>query len=410
LSVAIVCAAVWIPLFRYLSALRGGSFVELWTLLDIDSGASPLVPIVLVAAVPLILAGVEIRRQSLFGFIRGGRGVSEIRWRRHGVEVLARFVLGGPNKQDLSELADMNWFSIYLPRRLWVWVAGITLIAAVLVFEPSGAPVWTAYGVRFGWVIFTGVLVLQALLTIALLQFRTQWQICASLLPGLSRHSLASGFPHVPKEILPKSLFPKRLRLDALKILIEQMRACGLATVCAEHWLKKDFTRRVRPRWLASRAWKKSICRVVATLDIPQSGILRQPVITFLATASVMIVRELMSRLTLSLMMIGSCLAVLIGINATVSFQGSHRLLGLVWIDVIVAIAIVMWAFIQMDRDETLSLVSNTTPGQVDLNIDLLAKVGVYVVLPVLVLFISQFPGIGSSLRDVLGSVPAFKE
>lgn len=429
LPIVMLCAAVWISLVGYLSGLRGASVIELWTLLDIDSGASPLVTMLLVAAVPLIVSGVEMRRQLLYGFIPGDAEVLEDTqkdtqkgtrkdktrgtWRKRGVELLDRFLLGGLNKRDASELAALHRRSLYLPWRLWGIVAVTTAISVLAVFDLSAAPVWSANGVRFGWVIFIGILVVQALLGLALLQFITEWQICARLLRGLAMHSLAPAFPDVPKEILPKSLFPRRFRLETLKVLLDQMRECGLPTDEGEESLVKDLKRKIRPRWLASGAWKKSICPHVATLEIPRTGVRTQrekSVVTFLATAAVMIVRELMSRLTLSLMMIGSCLAVLIGINATVSFQGSHRLLGLVWIDVIVAIAIVMWAFIQMDRDETLSLVSNTTPGQVDLNIDLLAKVGVYVVLPMLVLFISQFPGIGSSLRDVLGSVPAFKE
>jgi hypothetical protein len=421
LPVVILCAAVWIPLVAYLSELRGRSFVELWSLLDIDSGASPLNAMLLVATVPLIVSSVEMRRQFLRGVVPGSHPVPEVTWTGRSVQLLDRFILGGLNDRDASDLAALHGRSLYLPWRPWVVVAAIVLASAVAVFDLSAAPVWSAHGIRFGWVVFTGILVAQALLSIALLQFMIEWQICARLLRGLARHTLASGFPHVPKEILPKSLFPRRLRLDDLKVLLDQMRACGLPTAKGERLLEEDLnperTRRssrsqlVRPRWLVSRAWKQSIGPEVDKQTIPSSPTQRDiPMITFLATASVMIVRELMSRLTLSLMTIGSCLAVLIGINAMVTFQGSHKLLGLIWVDVIVAIAIVMWAFIQMDRDETLSLVADTTPGQVDLNLDLLAKVGVYVVLPVLVLFISQFPGIGSSLRDVLGSVPAFKE
>ena len=100
-------------------------------------------------------------------------------------------------------------------------------------------------------------------------------------------------------------------------------------------------------------------------------------------------------------------MAILIGIQATTSFQGSHRLLALIWVDVLVVVVVVLGAFIQMDRDHTLSLITNTEPGQVNWNFDLLSKIAVYAVLPMLLLFVSQFPTLGSSIADMFSSVPS---
>jgi hypothetical protein len=65
-----------------------------------------------------------------------------------------------------------------------------------------------------------------------------------------------------------------------------------------------------------------------------------------------------------------------------------------------------MWAFIEMNRDPTLSLVTDTAPGRLDWNLDLLSKVAVYAILPLLALFASQFPQIGSNIADLFNSVP----
>jgi hypothetical protein len=126
----------------------------------------------------------------------------------------------------------------------------------------------------------------------------------------------------------------------------------------------------------------------------------------FLATAAVFVVRELLARLSVCLLLIGPSLAILIGIYGTVAFQGSHELLALIWVDVIAAVVIVMAAFIQMDRDATLSLVSDTVPGKLDWSFDLVSKFAVYALLPLLALFASQFPNIGTSIAEVFRSVP----
>jgi hypothetical protein len=56
-----------------------------------------------------------------------------------------------------------------------------------------------------------------------------------------------------------------------------------------------------------------------------------------------------------------------------------------------------------------LSLVTNTKPGKIDLNLDLLSKVAVYVLLPLLALFASQFPNIGANLADLFRSIPSIR-
>ena len=210
---------------------------------------------------------------------------------------------------------------------------------------------------------------------------------------------------------------PKRLRLDDLKALLDRMpatethfAATGVAILDTELRTHNEANAylRVKPRWFSSRAWTGPI-RAVVLSQIPPARPWtseQKDRCGFVAMACVMVVRELMARLTISLLLIGPCLALLIGIQATAPFQGSHALLGIIWVDVLATIGIVMSAFVQMDRDETLSLITDTDPGHIAWNFDLVSKVAVYVLLPLLILFASQFPGIGTSIADLFRSVP----
>jgi len=62
-------------------------------------------------------------------------------------------------------------------------------------------------------------------------------------------------------------------------------------------------------------------------------------------------------------------------------------------------IGTVFWIFVQMDRDTVLSLLNDTTPGQVDLSRGLVLRMLLYVGVPLLALLGAQFP---ESLRQIL--------
>jgi hypothetical protein len=126
---------------------------------------------------------------------------------------------------------------------------------------------------------------------------------------------------------------------------------------------------------------------------------------TLVATGVVLVVRELLSALGGSLILVGPAMMLLITLYATVYFDQSHCLLGLVWTDVLVAIVIVMAVFVWMDRNDVISRIRHSTPGEIDWNWDFVLKGLVYVALPLLTLFATQFPNIGSGLMQLLEPV-----
>ena len=89
----------------------------------------------------------------------------------------------------------------------------------------------------------------------------------------------------------------------------------------------------------------------------------------------------------------------------TVYIDKSHCLLGLIWVDVLIAIVVVMTVFVAFDRDTIISRIRHTTPGEIDWNWDFVVKLLLYAVLPLATLFATQFPEIGSSLMHILDPV-----
>jgi hypothetical protein len=119
----------------------------------------------------------------------------------------------------------------------------------------------------------------------------------------------------------------------------------------------------------------------------------------------VFVVRELLSRLSFNVLTMGPVLILLIVLYWTVYFDRSHALLGLIWFDVLIAMAAIMSVFVWIDRDVVISGIRGTTPGAIDWNWDFVSKILLYVVLPLLTLFATQFPDIGSSVMRFLQPV-----
>ncbi len=82
-------------------------------------------------------------------------------------------------------------------------------------------------------------------------------------------------------------------------------------------------------------------------------------------------------------------------------FQPKYSLMTLVWVLVLVSIGIDTWIFVEMERDPILSYMGKTAPGKISLSADFLKTVGLYVILPLITLAATQFPGVG----DVIFSV-----
>ena len=218
--------------------------------------------------------------------------------------------------------------------------------------------------------------------------------------------------------MIPEGVLPKRLRLDYLKALLDRMpatethfAATGVAILDTELRTHNEANAylRVKPRWFSE-----------SRIDGTDSS--RSPVPNTASAAM-----DERAEGSVRLRRNGVCHGGT-GVDGTAhDFSAAYRSMprtfdwhpghGTVSGQPRVAwgssgstssptIGIVMSAFVQMDRDETLSLITDTDPGHIAWNFDLVSKVAVYVLLPLLILFASQFPGIGTSIADLFRSVP----
>jgi hypothetical protein len=80
-------------------------------------------------------------------------------------------------------------------------------------------------------------------------------------------------------------------------------------------------------------------------------------------------------------------------------FQPREPLLLFSWISILIAVAVTLAVFIQLSRDNVLSLFSGTTPGDLNWTRDLVFRVLIHGVIPIIVLLGAQFP---EALRNIL--------
>ena len=371
--------------------------------LDVGTKMSPLLPLMAFGCVPLVLAVVELKRLRAFGLAsrQSPMPVADSRdaWRTT-LESVAPLAPGGLTGIK-DALVDSYRTLLFLPGP-WKAVPIVSTIAAFpAAFAVDPRPVLSVEGPLFGWSVVAVVLCLQWVFATALAQILYLSCATAQLLVRLARHPDSLPWELVPKELSQTGLVPKAPRLRDLALLAKDVS--GALTT-----LQKDLEARPAPRWFQSDTWAllrdrlKAITPATSTTAYPIALKSEQ---TFQAVSVVLVVRELLSRLSFSVYLVGPALALLVVLHSTLYFDRSHALLGLIWVDVVSAMVAIMSVFIWMDRDAVISGINHTTPGTIDWNWEFIWKVVVYVVLPLMTLFAAQFPGIGSGLVKLLEPV-----
>jgi len=268
-----------------------------------------------------------------------------------------------------------------------------------VVFPSLLHPILSVEGRVFGLAIVLLIVFLQWVFATALVQFLYLTCATAQLLARLGRHPDSLPWDILPKGHAPFGLVPTWPRLLDLKPLAAELPG-GLAT------LQQDLDQKPWKRWFESHTWRSAEAEV-ARLSAASStsagpGVHARRLAAFKV---VLVVRELLSRLSFNVLTMGPVLALLVTLYWTVYFDRSHALLGLIWFDVILAMVAIMAVFIWFDRDAVVSGIRGTIPGEITWNWEFTSKILVYVVLPLLTLFATQFPEIGSGLLKFLEPV-----
>lgn len=77
------------------------------------------------------------------------------------------------------------------------------------------------------------------------------------------------------------------------------------------------------------------------------------------------------------------------------------------WLVFTATICLSLMAFVQMSRNEVLSLLSGTTPGHVTWNRDFVLRVVIYAIVPFLAIVGAQFP---QGVRGIISWLTAFQK
>ncbi len=120
------------------------------------------------------------------------------------------------------------------------------------------------------------------------------------------------------------------------------------------------------------------------------------------ALTVVFVIRDTLARLGDNVLYAAAGIFLVFGSNMLFPFQARQQLLGFIWIDIGVGLAVVLTALLQVERDEVLSRIASTTPGQITWNRAMIARLAVYGLIPLLTLFAAQFPDIGATILQAV--------
>jgi hypothetical protein len=87
-------------------------------------------------------------------------------------------------------------------------------------------------------------------------------------------------------------------------------------------------------------------------------------------------------------------------------FQPREPLLLFSWVSMLVVAAVTLFIFVQLNRDRVLSLLSGTTPGSFNLSGDLVYRVMIHGIVPIIALLGAQFP---EAVQNILSWVNIFQ-
>jgi len=125
----------------------------------------------------------------------------------------------------------------------------------------------------------------------------------------------------------------------------------------------------------------------------------------FVGIPVIFIVRALIARMWKNVLFVAGAVALLALSLWGYRIQMRPAIEEMLWGDIIAAVCIVLYVFVAMERDELLSHVTSTTPGQISWDRDFVVKLVIYGLIPLAGLFATQFPNISSTLVQWLEPV-----
>jgi hypothetical protein len=387
---------------------------------DLRSGVSPLVPILLAGGAGLVLVLCSLRRLNLF----------------EQCPLPSPFLnLKSTSFEGVTKLEDQI---IYLlecsPLRLPGLPLLVPLFFAIWAALRQGRGSYPVDGPAFDYALFATSLLVYAGFSVVFLRFTSVWLALRRLLRRLYWHptrgsyeSLRESIPGDQTErkriylVEPRPTYTameaslqsareilQRVNLPYLRVAVHCAERCLLRAYKVETEVTDNWRESVRAR-LHAESTVATVTGAVASIfdgewrfagavqTASRSG---QEVVTesirqanlCIASRVVDFLRQVLAQLQ-SLALFGTT-GMLLMLLAMSSYPFPQRdtLLWLSWATLLGAVLLLLIVFVQMNRDRIISLLSGTTPGKLEWDSSFVFQLTVFGVVPILTLLGAQFP------------------
>ena len=423
---------------------RADSLGFLARTLDLGSGVSPAVPLLLLLAGFVVWAFVERARTLRPPVALASRDCEPL---------LAQAVNGDVTKM-VAGWKYLNQSLLALPPRLLAVAAVPLIVTIVSTCDPFVRPLVTIEGRAYGRAITAVLLGLQLLVTLALLQYVHLWSRLRALLRAMAWHPMADAYERVPRRLFPSGVLPRTPRLMELETLVTQWQRCATsgswarvnAAALLSHRpaLRTTFEHEMKvypgEPWSGSKTWTSiadahpegarspaatpPLRPVAATAGgrvrspfavgaapaaAPVPAVLPAPSAahqTLIAMAMALVVRDGLARLNYNAAFVAIGTLILSRSQTLFPFQVHQRLAILGWSYLGVAFLTILVALLQMKRNEIIARLASPARGEVaHWDIALVLKVAMLVIVPLATIFAAQFPSLGGTILHWLEPV-----
>ncbi len=358
-----------------------------------SSGVSPALPIIFLFAGFALWGVVELARMRSPGTALADDLAQE----------LMALSSGGRLRALRDSWTRCTTSTLLVPPALaWVVVLGVAATSLAL-FDPFVRPLVTIEGPSFGRFVSSAILMLQVMIGLALLQFVCLWVVLKPLLERLSFHGGPHAYDRVPRALFPAGLFPGVPGLDELGVLVEHYVAClekrGLPAADAiQRTLAQERSEAIAPHWSASATWPMLVAAAMLPLRAGDATT-DDDVLRLREMCVTLVVRDAIARLWPNIVFVVGAGVCVFCSHTLFPFQMQKALAAVGWVYVAMAFGAILAVLIQMRRNVFLRHVASPDPESgAGWDTGFVLRLAVFVLVPLVALFATQFPDIGGVL------------
>lgn len=361
---------------------------------DLGSGVSPTLPVLFLGAAFTLWSLAELAR------LRS----PAVALTDETVRPLMEQTMSGGLEKLTPDWALLNRSTVAVPPALAVIAPVMVVGVCLFLFDPIFRPLVTIDGPWFGRFVSAGILIVQWMITLSLLQFVYLWYVLKHLLHRIAAHSPVHAYETVPRALFPAGLFPSLPSLMEIEVIVQHWQTTceetGQAREAAalRESLASEMASASWPHWSASQTWRSLVHTAAQPSDQPGTKVPAERTALREMCAAI-VIRDAIARLWHNLVfVIGGVLFVFCS-HTMFPFQIQQQLSEVGWIYVAVTFGAILVVLIQMKRNDILQRLTSPEPTErAGWDSSFVWRVAVFALLPLLTLFTAQFPDIGQVL------------